>query len=155
MPKQRNFKNNSEAFLKLDAGCGAYPKGDVNLDFSVDKSPHRENKIINIQRTRNFILGDINRLPFRSKAFASSSRTISSCVGFIFANACLVFAKSIWMPSGCVIVSSGSELTSFLNCSKRVCFSDSNLLVTKSGFFTLSAIRPFFVRLHFPSLSFM
>ncbi|MBN2259970.1 MAG: methyltransferase domain-containing protein [Clostridiales bacterium] len=61
-----------ENYFKLDAGCGTNPKGDVNLDFLVKNSPHRQNKTINTHEIKNFILGDINHLPFRDKTFTES-----------------------------------------------------------------------------------
>ena len=58
--------------MKLDVGCGTNPKGDVNLDVSIDRSLHRHNALINVKKIQNFLLGDINCLPFRDKAFTET-----------------------------------------------------------------------------------
>ena len=52
--------------LTLDAGCGAKPRGDVNCDLFVGKSPHT--KFV-IRKTRNFIRCDAHCLPFKDRTF--------------------------------------------------------------------------------------
>ena len=57
--------------MKLDIGCGALPKGDVNVDLYVGRTPHSEEKwTIEPQTIPNFVRCDANYLPFRDKAFS-------------------------------------------------------------------------------------
>jgi len=60
--------------LKLDVGCGAYPRGDVNTDLNVGKINHfQDGKIeINPKSIRNFVKCDIHNLPFRDKTFSEA-----------------------------------------------------------------------------------
>ena len=56
--------------MKLDIGCGNNPKGDVNLDLSIGRNLHRDNVAINTKEVPNFILADVNYLPFRDNSFS-------------------------------------------------------------------------------------
>lgn len=63
----------------LDIGCGNNPKGDVNCDLYIEKTPHRVGKlveeVIDAKNIKNFVLCDCGSkhfkfLPFQSKAFS-------------------------------------------------------------------------------------
>jgi len=60
--------------LTLDVGCGLRPRGDVNSDLFVGKSPHlhKEDKEINPKNIPNFVRCDANQLPFKDDAFSIS-----------------------------------------------------------------------------------
>ena len=53
--------------LVLDVGCGAKPRGDVNLDLTVESTHRQGNR--RIAGTINLVLGDACRLPFRDGSF--------------------------------------------------------------------------------------
>lgn len=53
----------------LDVGCGASPRGDVNVDLLVPESDLRLGSIACCQRSRNFVRADVRFLPFRSACF--------------------------------------------------------------------------------------
>ena len=55
----------------LDVGCGAFPKGDVNVDLFTGATIHT-GRIINPQTIPNFVKGDCNHLPFRDNCFTGS-----------------------------------------------------------------------------------
>ena len=61
--------------MKLDIGCGAFPKGDVNIDLYVGVSPHFHNKSFKIdpKKIPNFVQCDANSLPFKNHAFNQCS----------------------------------------------------------------------------------
>ena len=61
--------------LKLDAGCGSTPQGDVNCDLFIRDPGHRTGKrdkpgeILDPKRIKNFVVCDVERLPFRDEVF--------------------------------------------------------------------------------------
>jgi len=62
--------------LKLDVGCGAFPDGDVNIDFYIDDIGHRTGKAniigqkLNPNRIKGFMKLDLNKsLPFDDEFF--------------------------------------------------------------------------------------
>jgi hypothetical protein len=61
--------------MKLDAGCGSTPQGDVNCDLFIMDAGHRTGtrdkfgEPINPKRIKNFIVCDVQHLPFRSNVF--------------------------------------------------------------------------------------
>ena len=55
--------------MKLDVGCGDKPKGDVNCDLFIGKSPHLSDAYACIKKPENFVLCDANYLPFKDSAF--------------------------------------------------------------------------------------
>ena len=58
--------------LTLDVGCGSSPKGDVNCDLFIGRTPHIRElnaSIINPKIIPNFVCCDAHFLPFRCKAF--------------------------------------------------------------------------------------
>ena len=56
--------------MRLDVGCGANSKGDVNVDaFPLDRT--QCNEAWNFKKVRNFVLADAHCLPFREKVFGS------------------------------------------------------------------------------------
>ncbi len=55
--------------LVLDVGCGADPKGDVNVD-AFPKNREQCAEPWNPKQTKNFVLADAQHLPFRDKAFS-------------------------------------------------------------------------------------
>jgi len=52
--------------ISLDVGCGSQPRGDVNCDLFLGKSPHT--KYI-IKKCENFVLCDAEWLPFKNSSF--------------------------------------------------------------------------------------
>jgi len=59
--------------MKLDVGCGANPKGDVNVDLFIKTTLHRtKNHVINPKLIPNFVRCSANHLPFRNKVFDDS-----------------------------------------------------------------------------------
>ena len=59
--------------MKLDVGCGAYPRGDVNVDLFVGATPHSEaGWVIMPKKIPNFVRCDANELPFKDKVFSES-----------------------------------------------------------------------------------
>jgi len=57
-----------EIFETLDVGCGATPRGDVNIDLFPN---NKEQSILpyDPKRIKNFIKADAENLPFRDKTF--------------------------------------------------------------------------------------
>jgi len=57
--------------LLLDVGCGNSPKGDVNCDLFIGKTPHLmgKNNYINPKKIPNFVLCKAEYLPFRDRSF--------------------------------------------------------------------------------------
>lgn len=53
-------------FKMLDVGCGAFPRGDVNCDLFVKKSPHTK---FDIKHGKNFVRCDAHKLPFKDNTF--------------------------------------------------------------------------------------
>lgn len=53
-------------FTVLDVGCGGTPKGDVNCDLFIGKTPHVE---AIVRKTEYFVRCDAQHLPFRDKSF--------------------------------------------------------------------------------------
>lgn len=59
-------------FKTLDVGCGDRPRGDVNCDLYVGKSPHFTDKshgLIIPKKIPNFVRCDAHFLPFRNNSF--------------------------------------------------------------------------------------
>lgn len=59
--------------MKLDVGCGANPRGDVNTDLYVhDTENHRNNgnDTLNAKAIPNLVVCEATKLPFRAKAFS-------------------------------------------------------------------------------------
>lgn len=56
----------------LDVGCGNDSSGDVNLDLFKKNSPHNSGRSVDLSKTKNFVIGDVNHLPFKERAFAES-----------------------------------------------------------------------------------
>ncbi len=63
-------------FEKLDVGCGASPKGDVNVDLYVGYTPHTGDQVnsetfqkIEPKKINNFVRADGCHLPFRDCSF--------------------------------------------------------------------------------------
>ena len=50
----------------LDVGCGGQPKGNVNCDLFIGKSPHTR---CPIHKTNKFVMCDAHYLPFRESTF--------------------------------------------------------------------------------------
>ena len=59
--------------MKLDVGCGNFPRGDVNIDLRGAGSVHRfcRDKI-RVKAIKNFVRADAEHLPFRNKIFPES-----------------------------------------------------------------------------------
>jgi len=62
--------------MKLDVGCGHYPKGDVNIDLYVKPTQHRSgdqrfltDTPLNTKEIPNFVQADACHLPFRNDCF--------------------------------------------------------------------------------------
>jgi len=53
--------------MKLDIGCGAKPKGDVNIELYPKKSEHRRGLVP--PQTPNLVIADAHYLPLREKTF--------------------------------------------------------------------------------------
>lgn len=65
MKKGKTIKNDMKV---LDVGCGARPKGDVNVDlYPNNKQQCKES--YNPKRIRNFVIADAENLPFKTKCF--------------------------------------------------------------------------------------
>src|SRR5208283_1043149 len=60
-------KNRSLMMLNvmLDVGCGDHPLGSVNCDLDV----HRDTRPLNYRKIPNFVLCDVEYLPFKDGAF--------------------------------------------------------------------------------------
>lgn len=57
-------------WLKLDVGCGANPRGDVNCDLFIGETPHTQKTwIINPRKIKNFVKCDGQHLPFKTSSF--------------------------------------------------------------------------------------
>ena len=59
--------------LILDVGCGSFPSGNVNCDLYIKDVGHRwqDGTEINYKRIGNFVLCDVQHLPFRANIFSS------------------------------------------------------------------------------------
>jgi ubiquinone/menaquinone biosynthesis C-methylase UbiE len=59
--------------LRLDVGCGEYPKGDVNCDLFTKDTGHWTGKdqarVLNTKKIPNFVICDSQHLPFASESF--------------------------------------------------------------------------------------
>lgn len=57
----------------LDVGCGAFPQGDVNVDFDIQTAFHHRSYVLNSKVAKampNFVLADAYHLPFPNKTFS-------------------------------------------------------------------------------------
>lgn len=59
--------------LRLDVGCGEYPKGDVNCDLFTSDIGHwtgkNQMRVLNTKKIPNFVVCDSQHLPFQSGTF--------------------------------------------------------------------------------------
>ena len=57
--------------VMLDIGCGCSPKGDVNCDLFVGKTPHlmNEKTVVEPKKIPNFVRCSAEKLPFKDKSF--------------------------------------------------------------------------------------
>lgn len=53
----------------LDVGCGSHPRGHVNIDLFVGRTPHQNAKPINPKLIPNFIKADAECLPIKENSF--------------------------------------------------------------------------------------
>ncbi len=58
--------------MKLDVGCGADSHGEVNLDLFKENSPHNRGLPVDLVKAVNFVVGDINHLPFKAGVFSET-----------------------------------------------------------------------------------
>ncbi len=56
----------------LDVGCGSKSLGDVNVDLFKNNSPHNSGRSVDLFNTKNFVIADVNHLPFKNKVFSKS-----------------------------------------------------------------------------------
>ena len=61
--------------MKLDVGCGKYPRGDVNCDINTYENPqiHDSSHFVDVKKIPNFVQCDAQYLPFRDKAFEETN----------------------------------------------------------------------------------
>lgn len=59
-------------FTKLDVGCGTVGCGNVNCDLFIKNVGHRgkTEMPIELTKTKNFVLCDVQHLPFKTKSFS-------------------------------------------------------------------------------------
>jgi len=57
--------------MKINIGCGIYSIGDINCDLYIeDIFNHRNNKTLNPKKIENFVLCDVQYLPFKTNSFS-------------------------------------------------------------------------------------